>query len=90
MALIVAGDRLDRCDNLFVRHILGGANETGVFAIEEQSKTAIRISPKGSQQLAAFGLSKRTEVHSRILLNERTGDGLRTIDWDRAWETLGR
>jgi hypothetical protein len=69
----VAGDRLDSSDNLFVWHILGSANETGVFAIEEQGKAAIRISPKGSDQLAAFGLSKRTEVHSRILLNEQNG-----------------
>jgi hypothetical protein len=70
LGLIVARDRFDGGDHLFVWDFIGAAEEAGIAAVHEDGSIALSVAAQGADELPSFGVVKRTEVHGQFSLFE--------------------
>src|SRR5215813_4302761 len=61
--LVVARHRLDGGDHLVVGDLVGGPGEARVATVHEDRAVALRIAAQRLDQLLAFGVVERTEIH---------------------------
>src|SRR6185437_8193641 len=64
--LVVARDRFDGGNHLFVGHFVGGAEEAGVASVHEDGAITFGVAAQSVNQLPPFGVVQGTEVHGQF------------------------
>jgi len=63
--LVVARDRLDGGDHLFIGHFVDGTDEARVAAVHEDAAIMLGVAPQRGDQLPSFRVVEWTEIHRR-------------------------